>query len=85
MEEKKKKNITNYMRHFYVNGDLEFSFFYDPDITDKTKILESFRKDHDWKFFEIYYKVKFKEASFSKDLTRVDIVTTPKHNRKTRK
>jgi hypothetical protein len=63
---------SNPYRHFYVNGKLEFSYFYDPNITDKDKILEEFYKDHCWKFMCYYCNWKLCDGvEFSDDLLHV--------------
>ena len=61
------------LRDFYVNGKLEFSLWFEPEVEDKDQIIEEFMDDRDWKFMSWYCGWTFVSAEFSDDLLRVDI------------
>lgn len=60
-------------RHFFVNGKKEFSFFFDPKVTDEEEIMKKFTEDSLWKWYLGFYKKKLVSYKFSKDKLEVYI------------
>ena len=61
-------------RCFYVDGKMEFAFWYKEGET-QHQIMEDFEKTHDWKFWVNYCKIKEWKSKISEDGKRVDIIT----------
>lgn len=65
--------ITEKHRLFYVNGKLEFAFYFDATVKDPKKIIEEFLDCKDFKCQADYCGWKVKSTKISEDLMRVDI------------
>lgn len=70
LKERKEKE----RRNFYVNGKLEFSFFFDEEEKKPKKIIEEFLKNKDWISFANYCKLKFVSFQYSDDLSEFKMI-----------
>lgn len=61
------------LREFYVNGQLQFSLWFDPTITSPKKIMEGFLNSKDWKFQAWYCGWEVVSWKCSRDLLRFKI------------